>query len=302
MRELKGKSLVKFVKDYVVLDIETTGLCPGFDDIIEFSGLRVRDNKIIDKYSTLIKPDCHISQFIEELTGITEQMLENAPSIDEVMNKIISFIGSDTIVGHNVNFDVNFIYDFDELIYRQPLKNDYIDTLRLSKKLIKDVPNHKLETLAKRFNKTYFPSHRSMNDCLATYELFCHISEFANDNNLELKKLYKKRHKQLLMPCANVSEIDEENPLFGRRICFTGTLATMLRKDALQLVANRGGIPSDSVTQGTNILVLGDVDYKDAKANKKSSKLIKAESLVLKGADLIIISETTFLDLINEKN
>ena len=306
-RIFRGKSLTEKCNTYTVIDVETTGYFPGYDEIIEFAGLKVRDGVVVDSYQTLIKPTDEIDEFITDLTGITNEMLEDAPSIEEVIDSIEAFIADDIIVGHNASFDVNFVYDTLLESREYYLKNDFLDTLRLSRKLFKDLPNHQLSTLAHEFNKENFPSHRAMNDCLATQELLQYIYKYLDDNGFDLPTLFKrvynpnKKKLDVNLIEANTDDIDEDNPLYGQAVCFTGTLDKMLRKDALQLVANLGGKPMDSVTKETNLLVLGDIDYKNSKGDKKSNKYKKAESLILKGADLKIISETAFLDMIDDE-
>lgn len=110
-RPNKGKSLLVFPDDYTVIDIETTGLDPLFDDIIEIAGIKYRENKEIERFQSLINPGRKIGDFIVELTGITNEMLLDAPSIETVLPRFLEFVGNDTIVGHNVHFDINFIYD-----------------------------------------------------------------------------------------------------------------------------------------------------------------------------------------------
>lgn len=121
-RKQKGKSLVGFPDEYVVVDTETTGLSPGIDSIIEFGAVRYRNHEVIDTFSTLVKPDSYysewsdngiqyISPFISSLTHITNEMLDTAPLMEEVLPEFLTFVKDSYIVGHNVNFDVNFIYD-----------------------------------------------------------------------------------------------------------------------------------------------------------------------------------------------
>ena len=107
----KGESLIDFPSDYTIVDIETTGLSPQQCEIIEISALKIRNDKIKAKFSTLVKPEGLIGRFITKLTGITNLMVENAPKIDKVLPKFLEFAGNDCIIGHNVNFDINFIYD-----------------------------------------------------------------------------------------------------------------------------------------------------------------------------------------------
>ena len=84
VREYKGKSLLAFPDDYVVLDLETTGLCPDWDNIIEIAALKVHHNEIVDEYQTLINPQEEIDPFITKLTGITNEMVADKPLIDKV--------------------------------------------------------------------------------------------------------------------------------------------------------------------------------------------------------------------------
>ena len=176
-REHKGKSIDKYIRNYVVLDVETTGLSPSYHELIEFACVRVRDGKIVNRFETLIKPSHLVNSFITSLTGISNNMLIDAPNIDEVIDDILSFIGDDIIVGHNVNFDINFIYEKAEAYRGVYLSNDFIDTMKMARRLFPYCPNHKLDTLSNRYNTKYFPSHRAMNDVLATYELIEYMFE-----------------------------------------------------------------------------------------------------------------------------
>lgn len=111
MRELKGKSLIEIPNKYIAFDIETTGLDPMYDEIIEIGAIKIEDGKEIETFSTLIKPEYEIDEFITELTGITNEMVMDAPKINEVLPKFMDFIKDSIILGYNVNFDINFIYD-----------------------------------------------------------------------------------------------------------------------------------------------------------------------------------------------
>lgn len=97
------------LKDYVALDLETTGLAPYWDEIIEVGALRVRGGEVSEHFTSLVKPRNEIDEFIIDLTGITNEMVADAPPIGEVLPQLRAFIGQDVVVGHNVNFDVNFL-------------------------------------------------------------------------------------------------------------------------------------------------------------------------------------------------
>jgi len=161
-------------KDYIVLDIETTGLKPAENAIIEISAVKVINNKIVDIYDHLIFPyKENPSNFITKLTGITTEMLiKNGINIKTAIDKLINFVGKYPIIGHNLNFDMAFI-DVAFEKYKYPiLENECLCTLKLARLCCIHTPNYTLETLARMFNKRYFPAHRALKDVYATYELY----------------------------------------------------------------------------------------------------------------------------------
>ncbi len=164
-RKFKGKSLLEFPSDYTVVDIETNGLMEGVCEIIEVSALKVRNDIVCDRFSTLIKPTQPISRFITRLTGITDSMVENAPDIVDVMRDFYAFIGKDILIGHNVHFDVNFLYDNLWLYNGLVLDNSFVDTLRLARKALPDLSNHKQSTVAEYYGISTVGAHRALRDC-----------------------------------------------------------------------------------------------------------------------------------------
>ncbi len=164
-RKFKGKSLYAFPSDYTVVDIETNGLVSGVCEIIEVSALKVRGETIRDSFSSLIKPNEPINWFITQLTGITDEMVENAPDVNEVMQAFYDFIGKDILIGHNVNFDVNFLYDNLWVHNGLILDNPFVDTLRLARKALPSLPDHKQTTIAAYYGITTDGAHRALRDC-----------------------------------------------------------------------------------------------------------------------------------------
>ncbi len=167
-RSMKGESIIQPIAYYVALDIETTGLSPSDDEIIEISAVRVHDNEIVERFSSLVKPSQPISARITELTGITNEMLSDAPPIEQVLPAFRSFIGNYVLVGHNVNFDINFLYDHSLRIGLDAVTNDYLDTLRLSRQLYPGEKHHRLSDLIERFGVGDIVAHRAMSDVLQT--------------------------------------------------------------------------------------------------------------------------------------
>ncbi|MDE7464143.1 MAG: 3'-5' exonuclease [Clostridiales bacterium] len=176
-RQFKGESLFAFPSDYTVVDIETNGIAAGVCEIIEVSALKYRDEKLQDSFSSLIKPTERIGWFITQLTGITDEMVENAPDVNEVVREFYDFIGKDILIGHNVNFDVNFLYDNLWLHNGLVLDNDFVDTLRLARKALPWLSNHKQTTIAEYYGIPTVGAHRALRDC-----------EICNACYLNLKK------------------------------------------------------------------------------------------------------------------
>lgn len=174
----KGNYIKAFPSDYTVVDIETTGLSASTNEIIEISALKVRNDKIINRFSSLIKPQKPIGSFITNLTGITNDMVSTAPDITKVLPEFTDFLEEDCIIGHNVHFDINFIYENLKRHFDKELLNDYTDTMRLSRKYCK-FKSHRLSYLAEQFDISTEGHHRALNDCIMTYEIYKKIKEIA---------------------------------------------------------------------------------------------------------------------------
>lgn len=179
MREFKGKSLIDFPLNYVVFDIETTGLNSYYNEIIEISAIKVRNDKIVDEFSTLVKPVGKIGSFITNLTGITNDMVSEASSIDKVLEDFLVFIGDDILVGHNVNFDINFVYDNLVKLGYNGLANDFIDNLRIARKVLPELNHHRLGDLALYYLIDTTGAHRGLKDSYMTYQIFLKLKDEA---------------------------------------------------------------------------------------------------------------------------
>lgn len=301
VRENKGKAVNALPEDYVALDLETTGLDPEWDCIIEIGMVRVRHGKVAAEYSTLVNPGMPIDDFIAELTGITNDMLAAAPALPEVLPAARDFLGDDIILGHNINFDINFIYDNCERQGLTPVSNDYIDTMRISRRVLPDLKHHRLGDIVNALGVDHAQAHRAIGDCHATIgcykALLAHIDAGAGrEAYITEVSRHGAQRPDLHALTADGTAVDEMHPLYGKHCVFTGTLTKMVRLDAAQAVVNVGGLCDNGVTKDTNFLILGASDYSKIK-DGKSSKLKRAESLIAKGADLQIISENVFYDL-----
>jgi DNA polymerase-3 subunit epsilon len=302
-RDQKGRSLFEMPFEYCTIDLETTGLMPSFDEIIEFAGVRIREGQVIDQFSTLIKPNNYIDDFISQLTGITNEMLEGQPTFNQVAPQIINFIVNQIIMGHNVHFDVNFLYDNLDDFVGQPLRNDFVDLMRLARRVLPDLPNHKLITLAKHFSIKPSGQHRALDDCFTTFNCFESLRLHIMQHNIDISKTTSGT-KKILHKAKDITtcctEFDESHPVYDKCFVFTGTLESMSRNEAMQKVVDLGGHCSDGVNKSANYLVLGTNDYIRTR-NEKSTKHRKAEELLLKGQDIRIIPENIFYEMLENK-
>jgi DNA polymerase-3 subunit epsilon len=296
----KGKSLLELPDDYILLDLETSGLTSS-SDIIEIAMLKIRGNKIEDKFQSLVKPNNPISNKIIEITGITNEMLVDAPEIEDVIRSAYSFIDRDIIVAHNANFDISFLYDAMNEHLNIDFSNDFVDTLRISRRVYHNLPKHSLSYLSENIPLENKNAHRALRDCIATYELYNKCKNKIIDENISLKSIRNKLKLSELRP-IDESLFDDESPLYGQECVFTGALSRMIRAEAIQHVVDVGGIVGDNVTMRTNYLVTGIQDYSRFVDGKESSKTKKAKELAKKGQNINIISEDDFYRIIQIMN
>ena len=303
-REKKGKYRRSIdLCNYTVIDIETTGLDPRFCDIIELGAIRYRNGIENARFQSFVKPMEEISDFIENLTGITNEMVSSAPLAEHIFPEFLSFVGNDVILGHNVNFDINFIYDFAMLYNLSPFSNDYADTMSLSRVIFKGEHKHRLVDLCNRLNVPQTEEHRAIADCIRTHLSYQAMRQYCLDLGINLQPAIKKSwgipiHAKNIS--AQTNAFNEEGPIYQKVFAFTGALDKMTRKEAMQAVVDCGGIIGDTVTKKTNFLVLGNNDYCKSIKDGKSSKQKKAEKMQIDGFDIVTISEDVFYDMLQD--
>lgn len=140
----KGNEVFGVFADYVVLDTETTGLDAINGNIIEMGIVKVENFTVVERYQSFINPHLELSPFITSLTGITDDMLADAPNIQEVLPEILKFVGDNIVVAHNAGFDIGFLTSTCQKQLGEPFLNDYLDTLRMSRRLFPEMAHHKL--------------------------------------------------------------------------------------------------------------------------------------------------------------
>lgn len=168
---IKENVNINSLKNYVVFDIETTGLDEKRNEIIEIGAVKVT-NGIIKTFQSLIRPSKNITKRISDINGITNEMVIDEPPLEVILPDFLDFIEDFPLVAHNASFDVKFILEAIEKYGLDEMENDVVDTLILSRSMLPYLHNHKLVTLISHYNINYDSEHRAMSDAKATYELF----------------------------------------------------------------------------------------------------------------------------------
>jgi DNA polymerase-3 subunit epsilon len=172
------------IGEYIVLDVETTGLRPYQQRVIELCALKVRDGAVVDTFTTLLNPEKRLPRFITELTGITEEMVQRAPRFKAVADTLLAFIGERLIVGHNVRFDLSFINAELSRAGRPPLVNPRLDTLALAVRLLPGLKKPNLERMAQTLGVDIRNRHRAEGDARLTMEALHRLLPLAREAGL----------------------------------------------------------------------------------------------------------------------
>lgn len=163
---------------YVVIDIETTGLDPKKDRIIELGAIRVIEGDILDEFEMLVHYKGQLSDAIVSLTGLTDEMLsEQGVEARQALQGFLEFVGRDRIVGHNLSFDMDFLHEACRENGLPFMGNRQEDLLRISRRKVTGVANYKLSTLAEHFGIPYEQKHRALADCHMVHEVYCKLNE-----------------------------------------------------------------------------------------------------------------------------
>ncbi|MBI5974906.1 PolC-type DNA polymerase III [Staphylococcus sp. H16/1A] len=177
---------------YVVFDVETTGLSNQYDKIIELAAVKVKDGEIIDKFERFSNPHEKLTETIKNLTHINDDMLKNAPEIEQVLTEFKEWVGDAIFVAHNASFDMGFIDTGYERLGFGPSHNGVIDTLELSRTINTSYGKHGLNFLAKKYGVELTQHHRAIYDTEATAYIFikmlAQLKELGVHNHLDINQ------------------------------------------------------------------------------------------------------------------
>ncbi len=180
-----GKCLTKYVTDYCIYDLETTGTSCVSDEVVEISAVKVIDGEITDEYSTLVNPGRPIPYYASEVNGITDDMVADSPDFKTAFREFLDFAGDMVLVGHNIHtFDMKFLYRDAEKFWGKTIGNDYIDTLRIARLCLPQLDHHRLVDLAEYYGISIVGAHRALNDCRMNQIVFERLGqELANPSD-----------------------------------------------------------------------------------------------------------------------
>ncbi|MFC1691594.1 PolC-type DNA polymerase III [Nanoarchaeota archaeon] len=169
---------------FTVIDIETTGLSKKRHKITEIAAARFRNGEITRTYQTLVNPDRHIPSFITKLTGIDDDMVKDAPKINEVLPSFVKFLGEDVFVAHNATFDFGFLYHNLSKYHDFELLNNRLCTRKLANRIFPELPRKRLGDLCEYLEITNNEAHRALGDVNATVEVFRNMLSMLNEKGI----------------------------------------------------------------------------------------------------------------------
>ena len=177
----RGKLINQYVPDYVLFDLETTGISCNYDAVIEISAVKVRNGKVTEEFSELVNPGRPIPYAASAVNNITDEMVAVAPTYEKVLPGFLEFIGNDILAGHNIqSFDMKFLYRDCEKFYEQTLTNDYVDTLRMARVYLPMLQHYKLGDLAGFYGISTKGAHRALADCRMNQQVLEYLAKEAD--------------------------------------------------------------------------------------------------------------------------
>lgn len=196
------------IENYTALDLETTGLNPKYDKIIEVGAVKVRNGEIIDRFQQLIRPGIALPEKITGLTGITQEELLEAKDSEEVIPQILDFLEDDVILGHSVMFDYSFLKKaaVNQNLWKPEQSHLGIDTLRLSRIYLPELPSRRLTDLCLHYGIEHH-AHRALGDAESTSQLYSiFVKELGKNQTLE-------EREKTFAPFPLVYKIKRESPI-----------------------------------------------------------------------------------------
>ncbi|MEN3008131.1 PolC-type DNA polymerase III [Pseudothermotoga sp.] len=195
---LSGDDVDIKTNSYIVVDLETTGLHPMFNEIIEIGAVRIENGEISDEFHTLVRPKEKLDSFTVQFTSITDEMLQDQPPLEEMLPKFLKFCEGSVLVAHNANFDYRFLRHHAKRICGVEWNLPVIDTLALAKRLVK-LSSYNLEKLVSHFKIGSFKHHRALDDAKVTARVFLELLKILEERGIKSFKQIESVHKESLV-------------------------------------------------------------------------------------------------------
>lgn len=230
---LRGEMMVN---SYVCFDLETTGLSPEKDEIIEIGAVKVEEGKVIDRFSRFVKPDNPISSVVTSLTGISNDMVADAGPTDRTIYDFLYFCEEYPVVGHNLMFDYRFTYRYAKKYYMDFRKKG-LDTLKIARKVLPELPSKSLENLCSHYGIVNTSAHRAYHDALATAKLYQTLKYYFGASEEKLftaAPLVWKQKK--IQPATNRQKEYLKELAKYHKIEVNSDLETLTRSEASRLI------------------------------------------------------------------
>lgn len=286
--------------DFICIDVETAN-CDR-ESICQIGLVTVKDSSIVDTWEILVNPEDWFDPWNIDIHGISEEMVQNAPTFPEIFNDLCQRIGDLVVVSHT---------PFDRTAIHRAIKKydlgapliTWLDSARIVRRAWPDRygrSGYGLKPVAQDLGID-FEHHDALEDARAASEIVLKAcAKTGLSINEWLNRVEKPIYRKSSAPSVPDHEVNVEGPLFGETVVFTGTLS-IVRKDAQILAAKSGCLVRSSVTNQTTMLVLGIQDRDKLAGYNKSSKHRKAESLISKGQPIQILTEKDFLNIAKEE-
>ncbi len=200
--------------DFVVVDVEATGAKTPPNRIIELGAYRIRKGEIVDKFLTLVNPELPIPRFVMALTGISNEMVKQAPVFAEVAPRWLDFVKDAVLIAHNAPFDTSFLnHEISRVYPGHRMINTHLCTVKLSRRTFPGLTNYRLDTVADHFSIPIADRHRAGSDALATAEVFLHLLTRLKENGIEDLASARRFQATELQSAARQSDTAEAAPL-----------------------------------------------------------------------------------------
>ncbi len=189
------------MREYVTLDLETTGLEPAKDRIIEIGAVKVMDGTVTEEYATLVNPQRKIPERITELTGISDEMVQGKPCIGQALTELLDFCKELPLLGHNLMFDYRFV-KHNAVNLDMSFEKEGMDTLKLARILLPDLPSKSLQSLRLYYEIPQDDAHRALEDARTTYRLY-----------ERLRQEYGEQRRELFNPAPLLYKVKKQGPI-----------------------------------------------------------------------------------------